>query len=205
MHVLNVGMTESGKSTLGKILARQLHAQGKRVVILDPLYDPDWQCSDRFPDVESFAAYLRANRSCFGFVDECGAVFDDGNDSTHSWLATRSRHYGHSLHFMAQRAIQLPKTMRDQCARVFLFTSSASDGKILAEEWNKPILQTCNTLPKLEFFMAERYDMCSRMRIVNYTEVHSVAGELGNNGAERGGNNRNRAGSGEVPRKDGKT
>ncbi len=174
MHVLIVGMTESGKTTLAKILASKLHAAKHKVVVYDPVYDPDWKCTERFRDVSKFDEYLQANREVFAFVDEGGEVFADGNDTTYSWWATRSRHYGHSFVFLAQRTIQIPKTMRDQCSRLHLFTSSVSDGKILAEEWNNPELIRCNQLPRMQFYSVSRYQSCELLQIRNFKDVSRV-------------------------------
>lgn len=171
MHSLIIGQTESGKSTLAKVFARKLADNGKKVAVLDPLFDPDWKADFRTDDIEEMTAYLRANRSVYVFVDESGAYFNDGNDTTYSWLATRSRHYGHSVFFIAQRAIQIPKTMRDQCSRLYLFTSSRSDGKIHSEEWNKDTLESCNTLPKLMFYQCDRYDVCKLYAIKDYKDI----------------------------------
>jgi len=101
------------------------------------------------------------------FIDESGQVFNDGNDLTYAWFATRSRHYGHSVTFISQRAMQIPRTMRDQCSRLYLFTSSRYDGKLHAEEWNKDELETCTSLPKMHFFIADREKELRYMKIVN--------------------------------------
>src|SRR5437899_23057 len=130
MHTLILGMTESGKSTLAKILSRQLKAVGKVVVVLDPLADTGWEATEVVDSPERFGAYLRANRSVYGIVDEGGEVFNEGYNREYDWWATRSRHYGHSVAFVTQRGIQIPRTMRDQTNRLYLFTSSKSDGKL---------------------------------------------------------------------------
>ena len=176
MHCLVIGMTESGKTLLSKLMAKQLRSQGKKVAVLDPICDPDWEADYITDDVEELREYLTKNRSHYVFVDESGAVFNEGNDNSHAWIATRSRHYGHSVFFLAQRAIQIPKTMRDQCSRVYLFTTSASDGKILAEEFNKLELMKCNTLPKLHFMVSSRFDDVQHYRIHKYKTVVKIGG-----------------------------
>jgi len=174
MHSLIIGQTESGKSCFSKILANQYKAAGKKVAVLDPICDPDWRADFRTDSVELLKQYLNQNRSVYVFIDESGEVFNEGNDTSYSWLATRSRHYGHSVHFLAQRAIQIPKTMRDQCSRLFLFTSSKSDGKIHSEEWNKDELINCNTLPKLHFYMTDRFSEVKTLKIVDYKKVVTI-------------------------------
>lgn len=171
MHSLIVGQTESGKTLLGKLICKRLKESGHKTAVLDPIYDPDWTVDFRCNDADELAKYLRSNRSVYVFVDESGGIFNEGNDNTHSWLATRSRHYGHSVHFLAQRTIQIPKTMRDQCSRLFLFTSSVDDGKLLAAEWNKPVLASCNTLPRFRFYHASRYEICTLMEIRDFNRI----------------------------------
>lgn len=172
MHAMIIGMTESGKSTLGKILAKELKASGKTVAVLDPLCDPDFTSDFCTDDIEEMREWLESNRSAYVFVDESGQFFNEGNDLSNAWLATRSRHFGHSVFFLAQRAVQIPKTMRDQCGRLYLFTSSVNDGKIHAEEWNKPECLQCHTLPKLHFMQVSRFDPVKHLRIGDdYTTV----------------------------------
>ncbi len=171
MHSEIIGMTESGKTCLAMIIAKRLKSMKKTVVVLDPMHNPRWECDFRTSDADELNDFLEENRSCYVFVDECGKLFNNGNDLTHDWMATRSRHYGHSFHFIAQRAMQIPRTMRDQCNRLFLFTSSASDGAILADEWNKPEIRECNILPQYHFLRCSKFDDSERLVIVNHTEI----------------------------------
>lgn len=170
MHTLIIGMTESGKSCLGRIMASQLRKAGKKVAVCEPLSE-SWDVDFHTDDINELQAYLQKNRSVYVFVDECGQYFDEGFNTDHNWLATRSRHYGHSVTFLAQRYTQIPKTMRDQCARGFIFTSSAKDGELLSDEWNKPILKTVNQLPQFHFYNVSRYNHCEKMVVVDYSKV----------------------------------
>lgn len=176
MHTLILGMTESGKSTLAKLLASTLLAQGKRVAVLDPIFDPAWKATFKTDDIYELREWAESNRNAYIFIDESGEVFNEGNDTEHSWFATRSRHYGHSVFFLAQRAIQVPKTMRDQCGKLFVFTSSSSDGVIHSEEWNKQELRGCNKLEQLHFYSCTRFGQIQKMRIVDFKRVENVTG-----------------------------
>lgn len=171
MHSLILGMTESGKSTLAKLLVAKLTASGKHTVILDPLGDPDWKAKIIVTDPDELSNYITKNTSCYVFVDEGGEVFDNGNERGYNWWGTRSRHAGHSFTFMSQRGTGIPKTVRDQCNRLYLFTSSLDDGDIHASEWNKPILARCNVLPQFSFYAANRYGMVERYKIVNFNKI----------------------------------
>jgi len=186
MHQLILGQTESGKSTLSKILAVELLKRGKKVAILDPLSDPNWVGTFKTDDIEELREYLENERSVYVFIDESGQYFNEGNDASHIWLATRSRHFGHSITFIGQRSIQIPKTMRDQCSRLYLFTSSRTDGKIHVEEWNKDCLGRCNELPQMHFWVVDRYNKCDLMRIHKYKEIVNV--NRRNSSDDRGSN-----------------
>jgi len=170
MHNLIVGVTESGKSCLAKSLARGLHKQGKKVAVLDPLGDR-WEGDLVTSDIAEFDKYLRDNRSVFLFVDESFEVFNSGRDLTYRWWATTSRHYGHSATFISQRAMDVPRSMRDQCGVLYLFTSAAEDGKILAGEYNKPEIEACNQLPQMYFYRTTRFGKLGHFRIKDFREV----------------------------------
>jgi len=173
-----LGMTESGKSCLAKRMASDLVKANQTVIIVDPIDARDWaetnvdtQYPRYFKDVVSASSFLQSNRNCFVFIDECGDHFSAGYDRGLHWLATRSRHYGHSVTFIAQRAVQIPPTMRDQCSRLWLFTSSNVDGKIHAQEWNKPHLEQCNMLPQFHCYHVDRFAINKRYRIVDYNKI----------------------------------
>lgn len=80
------------------------------------------------------------------FIDESGEVVGRYQDEMH-WLATRARHWGHVSHFISQRAVQIATTVRTQCSHAFVFRSSASDARILADEFAAPELASSVALP----------------------------------------------------------
>lgn len=161
-HVLILGMTESGKTTLAKKLCKDYQKRKIACIVLDPLRDPGWSDapdSDLFfqtVDKDEFLATVKASQRCAVFIDESGESVGQ-YDTTMHWLATRGRHYGHNCHFISQRGQQIAKTVRDQCGRLFLFTCSLTDAKILADEWNKPVLREAHMLEQGEFFIVGRF------------------------------------------------
>jgi hypothetical protein len=145
-HGLLLGMTESGKTTLGKKLSHSLGGQGRRVLLLDEMNDPGWYADFRTADPETFLKVFWANQSCFAFIDEAGDAvgrYDDAMRET----ATKGRHFGHSCFYLSQRGAQLNTTVRAQCRHLWLFTSAADDCKILCKEFNCPELIQAAALP----------------------------------------------------------
>lgn len=162
-HVLINGMTLSGKTALSKRLCRHYQAENWGVIILDPLHDPGWyrQGTDenlffQTDDNQEFLYTARNSQRCMIFVDESGESVGQYDKEMH-WLATRGRHYGHTVHFISQRGAQIAKTVRDQCVRLFLFVSSLDDCKVHAREYNKPELLQANTLNQGEYFATGRF------------------------------------------------
>jgi len=163
-HVLILGMTLSGKTSLAKRLAPVYRAQGIKVGVLDPLGDPEWRADFQTSDPDVFLRAFWESRQCAWFIDESGDAvgkYDDAMIRT----ATRGRHWGHRLHYLTQRGAQLSRTVRDQCSSLFLFTTSLKDAKLHAEEWNKDDLARANTLAQGEYFSTGRFTPLQRGKL----------------------------------------
>lgn len=157
-HMLIVGMTESGKTTLATQLSSEYRAKGIKVIVLDPLLDPRWQADFLTSDRAEFLAIVQhpETRSCAIFIDESGEMIGQYSDEMF-WLATRARHYGHNSHFISQRAKQISPTVRNQCSYLALFCCSFDDSKELANEFNRPYLKEAHSLAKGEYFLVPRW------------------------------------------------
>lgn len=163
-HILILGMTLSGKTTLAKKLAPVYRARGIKVGVLDPLGDPEWEADFRTTDPDDFLRAFWASRQCAWFVDESGDAvgkYDEAMIKT----ATRGRHWGHRMHYITQRGAQLSRTVRDQCSSLFLFTTSLDDSKIHANEWNKPQIKSAHTLRQGEYFHTDRFSALQRGKL----------------------------------------
>ena len=155
-HGLILGMTESGKTTLAKKMTARLKDRGWYVVVLDPIKDPGWNCDYQAKDINDLLYMLKNAKKCFVFIDEAGQICGQF-DKQALWLATQSRHWGHSCYFISQRGSQIAKTVREQCSFLYLFNCSKSDSMILANEWNKDKLLEANTLNRGQYFYAPRF------------------------------------------------
>lgn len=163
-HGLILGMTESGKSTLAKGLARNLKAKGYGVLVLDPLNDPEWQADFKTTDNEEFLKMFWDSRNCFAFIDEAGESVGKYNETMRQ-TATRGRHWGHSCFYISQRGTMIDSTVRAQCGHLYLFNSSADDCKTHANEWNRPELKSASGLARGEYYNVPRFGDIKKERV----------------------------------------
>jgi hypothetical protein len=155
-HVLIVGTTECGKTTLARQLSAYYKRNGFGVLVLDPLNDPRWSYDFITDDSAEFLDVYWRSRRCIAFMDEGGESVGR-YDTAMQQTATRGRHWGHSNHFIAQDPTQLAPVVRSQCSHVFAFALSVRQSKILAEEFNEPLLEGCPRLMQGEYIHAQRF------------------------------------------------
>lgn len=202
-HVLLLGMTLSGKTHKAKSLSRDYKAAGAGVLVLDPLLDPEWQADFITDDPNKFLDVFWKSRSCMAFMDEGGESvgrYDIAMQKT----ATRGRHWGHTCHYIAQRATQLSPLVRDQCTRLFLFCSSNKDGQVLSHEWNRPELEECSQLKQGEYYYAVKMGSITSNRSTQNERSISNSAGAGDNAARRDSEPRKRQGRvrGQTPEAD---
>lgn len=139
-HSMIIGMTESGKTTLAVNLCAKYKELGIKTIVLDPLKDDRWRADFITNDYKNFMKIISHpdTRSCAIFIDESGQSIDKYNRDNSYQLATRGRHAGHNVHFIAQKLTQIAPTVRDQCSFLFMFAISIDARKELANDWNKP-------------------------------------------------------------------
>lgn len=164
MHVLIVGMTASGKTTLAKKILQTYKAKGIKTAVLDPLNDPTWDADFQTDDPEEFLDVVYRSQSCALFIDESGTAIGRYAGPMQV-LATQSRHFGHRAYFITQRASQLDRTVRDQCETLFLFRVGKMDGDTMAEEFGYPELKQANILGKGECFRLGRFNRPEKISV----------------------------------------
>jgi GTPase SAR1 family protein len=160
-HVLIVGTTESGKTTLARNLSTHYWDNNYGVLVLDPLGDPRWSADFITDDQEEFLDVFWRSRRCVAFMDEGGESVGR-YDLAMQQTATRGRHWGHSCHYVCQDPTQLAPIVRAQCSHLFAFALSSRQSKIMAEEFNEPLLETCTRLRQGEYIHAQRFGKTSR-------------------------------------------
>lgn len=138
-HCITIGQTESGKTILNKRLAAWYRAHGVKIVVLDPMHDPEWKADAIFDDPDKFMAYVKNPDLCLQaalFIDEAGSNIGRYMQ-TAEWLTTQSRHHGHVCHLITQRAEMVNKTMREQCRTLFAFNVCMDDAKQYRKSFNR--------------------------------------------------------------------
>lgn len=150
-HWLIVGMTETGKSSLARAMAREYTKAGHVPIVLDVTRNKEWG-SDAiiFTDPDELLRYVQDPQQCLRqpiFVEEAGLAVNKYS-SQFQWLTTFSRHHGMRCHIVAQRAEMVDKTVRSQCANLAAFGLAPDDAKAYAREFNgKEILQCMTFQP----------------------------------------------------------
>lgn len=150
MHVLILGITATGKTTLAFKMAAKYKAGNIPVIVLDPDLRKDWDADFITDEPERFLEVCKANTSAALFIDESGQTIGRYAGPM-QWVATNSRKWGHKAHFISQRATQLDVLMRTQCSSIFLFKQSVRDAKILSDEFVCPELIHSHALKKGEY------------------------------------------------------
>ena len=155
-HVLILGQTLSGKSTLAKKLAADYKNKGIGVIVHDPVGDPEWNADFATANASEFFSIYNESRRCAVFFDEAGETCENYRPEI-TKTATRGRHRGHRNHYIAQRGTLILRTVRDQCSSLFLFSSGLEDCKIHAAEWNAPEIREYGPfLETGEYFYKQR-------------------------------------------------
>ena len=163
-HHLIAGMTESGKSSLAKMICRRQRAAGHFTVVLDPLgiAYPDWPAHVVTGNPDAFMWFAKQwNPAEHGgqclrlFVDEGAESMARGLD--YNWLATQSRHWGTVTHFISQSPQDFQPAIRRNCHHLWLFRVDGSAVEPLAREWALPALRDATALPQLHFKYARRF------------------------------------------------
>lgn len=161
-HILIIGHTLCGKTTLAKRLASEYKKKRITSVVLDPLSDPEWPTNIIFKTSEAFFTYAKDSnkcRSCALFVDESGLALNKF-DQDLLWLTTTSRHHGHRAHIIAQRAEMVNKTIRSQCLTLICFGLNPKDAREYALDWNcEEVFHNAPKLQRYQYMVISRYSI----------------------------------------------
>lgn len=133
MHTLFCGVTQTGKTTLARSIARGLRRKKQAVVVFDPVgtvtAGGDWGAGTLVLDDEAkFWSVVTSSDTpkLHVFVDEADMLFSMRRPENH-WALTRGRHYGLIVYLITQRPKMVAPSVRAQCARCYMFRMASED------------------------------------------------------------------------------
>lgn len=169
-HAGIFGRTQMGKSFLAHILCDEFTKAGRETLVYDITLDdaavaacnahrPDaeWNASYTTNDQEVFLALFWARHDLICFIDEGTETVGRFNDEM-KWPATRGSHQrgelgaGSSLFYIAHGYKSLNNTLRDQMSEYFVFATSKTTARDLADEFDHAELMGAPHLDIGEFY-----------------------------------------------------
>ncbi len=142
MHNLVVGLSGAGKSRLAKsLIVPQWRKRKVPVLVCDPVMASDWGDVQLLTDDPyRLLALAQASQRCVIIVDECDEALRASSQQERDlkYLATRSRNDGHLAYFLAQRAMQVPPSYRNQCSTGYVFNQTREDAEVCYSLFNSP-------------------------------------------------------------------
>lgn len=138
MHVLICGVTQSGKTTLARAIARDLADRGERGIVYDPVGSNTaggaWpETFEVYQEPDEFMARLNdpTLSDAHIFVDEADEIFSL-SDRDNFWLPKKGRHFLFRVYMITQRPTMIAPTARKQAGRCYMFRLAIDDAKELA-------------------------------------------------------------------------
>ena len=158
MHSLIVGVTESGKSTLAKALARRAIAQGRPVLVVNPTGERGYTGHITRDPALALDLAKHHLKGAYILLDEAPDYLNAYKENAqYLWFLRRSRHQFHSTWIITQRAQLVNRNARSQCTRLYAFAQHQSDADLLAAEWNCAGLRELPRLQRGEFMMVKPF------------------------------------------------
>lgn len=140
-HTLYTGVTQSGKTTLARSVARELSKAKNRVIVYDPMGTEtaggEWgETAEVHDTLETFldVAYAPETVNAHLFIDEAHHVFAH-SDKSHLWLLTQGRHYHLTLHIITQRPTKVHPDARTNCGHCFMFRLAQDDARSIGNDY----------------------------------------------------------------------
>lgn len=163
-HSLISGMTESGKSTLAKMLCSQFKEQGIGTIVYSAIDLNGWNCDFKTSNIESLKQSVNNSRLCMVFIDEADTVCSL-KQPENNFLAVRSRHRQHSVYFITQRPNMINPNIRGQCKNLFLFNIHYNDAKDLSKQWNCDEIMSSVNFKVGEYIYVPRMGQYKKMKL----------------------------------------
>ncbi len=139
-------------------------SRSQHIIVFDPMKHGGWSADYETSNFDDFCDMVRGSRECILFIDEAGQVCRN-RDTDSYWLATESRHYGHSAFFISQRPSMIALTIRTQCRFLYCFNVNQKETENLMLEWNCKGLAEAENLKKGEYLYYSRFGEIKRYRL----------------------------------------
>ncbi len=135
-HTLICGQSVSGKTYAARLLAAHQAKLGRKILVVnaDGVINGWPHNSILFTTPKAVLDNVTASEENWGaaiYIDDAGDFTNYFTSEEGQRLATKSRHRGLTVTFIAQRANQLPPNIRGQCTSVYAFYTSKDDAKLL--------------------------------------------------------------------------
>lgn len=144
-HSLICGITQSGKTTLARYIARYLVKKKQRVIVFDPTADTktlggDWNTTEVFTDPGEFLEFVEDPKNITPdnpahiFIDESDEIFSH-SQIENRWILKKGRHYGMAVYLITQRPNLIMPTARNQCTTCYMFRLTVTDSKLVLADY----------------------------------------------------------------------
>ena len=163
MRTLIVGQTTSGKTSFCRkiIEGYKNHNASKKIIVYDTFLNSNKYWNTTTDDIvtdneEEFIDEVYSCTDAIIIVDEAGLVIGSHPSKEMIGICTNSRHYGHNVYIIGQRAQQINNTMRCNCSALVVFSQSKQDCKLLANDFNCPAILEAQSFKQGEYLYLER-------------------------------------------------
>ncbi len=161
MHILIIGASGTGKTTLAMMLASRAALTRRQVLVYDITGPYGWP-GKHFDSIDAYMRAVKTHKNCLLVVDESTAGLDKFDRSTY-FLTTTARHLGHKTIIVGHRLRDIAPAIRSNCTTIFAFAGSKNDYKILQDE-NDCTIDT-SKLAVFEFVRLQRGIAPEKMRL----------------------------------------
>lgn len=172
MHTLIIGQTNSGKSTLAKILTHEYEKREIETMLFDPYLDDGWATHDsnRYADEIEFLNALAKTKNKAVFIDESPVLYDKYKDVMNGFLM-RGRHQGLKFFLIAQRYKNIPPNSRGNAKFVYSFMQNPMDTKMIQEDYVK--VGDLSQLKQFEYYHFTQFE-CTEKKKLDIHKFHDT-------------------------------
>jgi ABC-type glutathione transport system ATPase component len=140
MHILIVGGSTCGKSSLARVLIDKSKKKKTDAIVFDPFFVDGisdaqelWGAEQATSSKMKFGRMVNKSLRCLTVVDEAS---EWGKSSKFlETIASKFRHRGQKIIFICQNYTMLSPTIRNQCSHIYVFRTLGESCKSLCKEY----------------------------------------------------------------------